>query len=240
MPWHSTNESCSSVCGDGLIVLLEGCDDNNNISGDGCSEQCEVEDFYECIGEPSNCSLVGSIDFNSIDKDGCNSFNLLLEISPLIPQQQSQKVLDLINIPHPNISHINKEYDKKNGVISIKAEYTGDITDGIIPIAYSSTWFNVSYSPMIPPTFYSQEECKAVDTIKTILEAVQIMSYIILGLGFICSCKIIGLELFGILQLAYFDLAHHDFFNLYLSPFTEFRSFNGINIELFTSITTLP
>ena len=69
------NESCSSVCGDGLFVLLEECDDSNNMSGDGCSE-CEVEDFYECVGEPSNCSLLGFITFSNIDKNGCNGFNI--------------------------------------------------------------------------------------------------------------------------------------------------------------------
>ena len=58
MPWDAANESCSSVLGDGIIVLEEEYDDGNNISGDGCSAQGQIEDFYECIGEPSNCTLL--------------------------------------------------------------------------------------------------------------------------------------------------------------------------------------
>jgi fibro-slime domain-containing protein len=40
-------DSCSSKCGDG-IVLGEACDDGNNTDGDGCSKDCKVEDGYRC------------------------------------------------------------------------------------------------------------------------------------------------------------------------------------------------
>ena len=48
----------------------------------------------------------------------------------------------------------------------------------------------------------------------------------------IFSCKIVGLELFGVLQLAYFTLSSHDFLNLYLSPLISFKTFNGLNLKL--------
>ena len=44
-----------SACGDGWIVLNEDCDDNNSQSDDGCSSECEIEEYFECIGEPSVC-----------------------------------------------------------------------------------------------------------------------------------------------------------------------------------------
>ena len=40
---------------------------------------------------------------------------------------------------------------------------------------------------------YSKEECQMADIIETILEVVQIMSYAILLISIIPSCKIIGL-----------------------------------------------
>ena len=83
---------------------------------------------------------------------------------------------------------------------------------------------------MVKPMHYSAEECELAETIEKILEIVEYMSYGILLISLILSCKIIGLELFGILQLAYFDLAHHDFFSIALSPLAKFRSFNGINL----------
>jgi len=43
--------SCTSRCGDG-IVLGEECDDGNNVDGDGCSKDCKVETGYTCA-QPS-------------------------------------------------------------------------------------------------------------------------------------------------------------------------------------------
>ena len=63
------------------------------------------------------------------------------------------------------------------------------------------------------------------------LKALQIISYVILFLS-LFSCKIIGLELLGVLQLAYFSLGSYDFLNLYLEPMTKCKIFNGINIKL--------
>ena len=55
------------------------------------------------------------------------------------------------------------------------------------------------------------------------------MSYIMLFFA-IFSGKIIGLELFGVLQIAYFSLADHSFVNMYLSPFLDWRYMNGFNL----------
>ena len=50
------------------------------------------------------------------------------------------------------------------------------------------------------------------------------------------SIKIVGLELFGVLQLAYFNLSDHDFINLYLSPLLSWRFLNGFNLNLGSEI----
>jgi fibro-slime domain-containing protein len=42
-----TGTSCTSKCGDG-IVLDEDCDDGNAASGDGCSKDCKKEDGWTC------------------------------------------------------------------------------------------------------------------------------------------------------------------------------------------------
>ncbi len=50
---------CTSECGDGL-VLGEACDDGNRLSGDGCDENCEVEDGYDCQTQTSECEKSAS------------------------------------------------------------------------------------------------------------------------------------------------------------------------------------
>ncbi len=53
---------CIQGCGDGTIDNQEECDDGDNVSGDGCSATCEVEDGYTCTGQPSVCTRDGDPD----------------------------------------------------------------------------------------------------------------------------------------------------------------------------------
>ena len=39
-----------------MILGAEQCDDNNVMSGDGCSGACKIEPFFDCQGEPTVCT----------------------------------------------------------------------------------------------------------------------------------------------------------------------------------------
>ena len=41
---------CSIICGDGVSHSSENCDDGHDINGDGCSDQCEIEEGFVCLG----------------------------------------------------------------------------------------------------------------------------------------------------------------------------------------------
>lgn len=53
---------CGPICGDGMwfdtsipgvtIGFAEGCDDGNLVPGDGCDENCRIEDTCDCTGSP--------------------------------------------------------------------------------------------------------------------------------------------------------------------------------------------
>lgn len=68
-------------CGNRLIEATEACDDGNQIVGDGCSDTCQRELGFDCIGQPSVCtatcadgvkaSVEGCDDGNEIIGDGC-------------------------------------------------------------------------------------------------------------------------------------------------------------------------
>lgn len=74
-------------CGDGMILGNEECDDDNSVSGDGCSNSCEIEAGYTCEGSPSVCTGGGGStcgnssvdpgeqcdDGNIANGDGCSS-----------------------------------------------------------------------------------------------------------------------------------------------------------------------
>jgi cysteine-rich repeat protein len=46
------------VCGDGLLTEDEGCDDANDVDGDGCSSTCTIEEGWQCNDQPSSCFAV--------------------------------------------------------------------------------------------------------------------------------------------------------------------------------------
>ena len=46
------NECVPATCGDGVREDGEACDDANRVSGDGCSNACEVEDGFACFDDP--------------------------------------------------------------------------------------------------------------------------------------------------------------------------------------------
>jgi fibro-slime domain-containing protein len=51
--------SCTSECGDGLIIN-EDCDDGNTIDGDGCSSTCTTENGFTCTQLPQ-CEMVNGV-----------------------------------------------------------------------------------------------------------------------------------------------------------------------------------
>eukprot|EP00931_Biecheleriopsis_adriatica_P040733 TRINITY_DN23337_c0_g1_i1.p1 TRINITY_DN23337_c0_g1~~TRINITY_DN23337_c0_g1_i1.p1 ORF type:complete len:4853 (-),score=966.29 TRINITY_DN23337_c0_g1_i1:13-14571(-) len=80
---------CQPICGDGLRVVGEECDDGNEISGDGCGPNCKFEQFKGTACPPASDGLGGVCratcgdgvrgpveecdDGNSISGDGCSA-----------------------------------------------------------------------------------------------------------------------------------------------------------------------
>lgn len=81
---------CVPICGDGIKLGGEACDDNNTSNGDGCSSGCIVEPGWICTGAPSSCMTicgdgikVGAEecdDGNTSDGDRCSPTCVLQEI----------------------------------------------------------------------------------------------------------------------------------------------------------------
>lgn len=74
-----------------------------------------------------------------------------------------------------------------------------------------------TYEPTVPALYYSEDECRTQANAKKLFTAYTWVSYPILLVS-VFSGKIVGLELFGILQLSYFVLSEHSFLNIYLAP----------------------
>ena len=63
------SEECQPICGDGLKISPEECDDSNLVIGDGCDNTCHIEEGYD-----ENLVLQTPLSFSIID------INLINEI----------------------------------------------------------------------------------------------------------------------------------------------------------------
>lgn len=68
--------NCSTVCGDGIRMGNEACDDGGNSSGDGCSSDCYIEPTYFCndtFPNASNCSKCMNFCDSCVDNYTCTN-----------------------------------------------------------------------------------------------------------------------------------------------------------------------
>ena len=66
-----------AVCGDGITLGPETCDDGNTVNGDGCSSTCHLEFRYKCSGSPSKCSPTVCGDGKKEGAEGCDDGNTM-------------------------------------------------------------------------------------------------------------------------------------------------------------------
>ena len=87
----------AAVCGDGLRLGSEECDDDNTISGDGCSSECTVEDGFVCLG---GCSHTGDVfvKYGECRRDSCLALPCGFHLTDL-SQDYSQGAL-FVESPH--------------------------------------------------------------------------------------------------------------------------------------------
>src|SRR5687768_3373571 len=60
-----------NLCGDGIVLGREQCDDGNQGDGDGCSAACRWEPLASC-GDGTRDRFEECDDGNVVDEDGCN------------------------------------------------------------------------------------------------------------------------------------------------------------------------
>ena len=166
----------------------------------------------------------------SVTKSGCNSLRVSVTLNPILPEFAEAHLLSVVALHHENISSVTENYDHLTGTITIDADYTGDISTRTVTLLSALGASTLPYDPLIPAVYYSEEECRGADVVQKLLYGFTYTSYGVLLISLLTK-KIVGLELFGVLQLAYFDLADHDFLHLYLAPLAEFKLFNGLNLD---------
>lgn len=142
-----------------------------------------------------------------------------------------------------NLIYVEAAY--ANGVITATYDYVGNMQDQYVFFGFNRTIMGPDASTLAAVTFIVQVEptnnipavhndavgCTSkIDSEKT-FQFIEIAGYIILLLS-VLPCKIVGLELFGVLQLAFFVLGGIDMVNVRLSPLMGMKGLNGYSFPL--------
>ena len=127
-----------------------------------------MEEHFECTDEPSVCEFMGVLAYDELiaERDGCNSLVVTFMIQPAIPLLHEANLTSLVSIHHENISLTAVSYS--DGSFRVSASYSGDITSEEFHLLFDPSSYHflnqsnlslyqVSYSPIIPPVFYSPE-----------------------------------------------------------------------------------
>lgn len=154
---------CNTICGDGLLLDSEMCDDSNAGDGDGCSSDCQIEEYFNCTivnntGTPntshSECSLSNvTLQYRYALKDeAANAFTAYLSVQPLhryLPAIDWKSGLSF----GQGIAITSVSVDEDGNMV-VQAEYSSDLTDDI---ALQANYSNMgSYAKLSPSQSLSQ------------------------------------------------------------------------------------
>ena len=110
------------VCGDGIHTTDEACDDGNNITGDGCSYDCEIEDDFDCffnlIGHKTRCRDVDEC-ANVTTKYEYSILSGFLEEVNITAEPFCQNDARCVNLPGDYVCHCTDRFEGKNCSVDV-------------------------------------------------------------------------------------------------------------------------
>ena len=124
---------CVEICGDGVLLERQ-CDDGNIKNGDGCSDQCVIEEHYVCSNEASAvsiCKLDVDVEIQGMDVQKVAEENTLKFALDIFPATDAYKEYSLENIFYfDNPALAIKDVYYEDGKLYIEADYSEDV-DGM-------------------------------------------------------------------------------------------------------------
>ena len=122
-----------------------------------------------------------------------------------------------------------------NGSFTFNPSYYGSF------FATPDTTFQVTVDPSnnLPAIVYNSDTYQQTDTMKKVYDAAVYTSYGLFALGLLCD-KVIGVELFGVLQLAYLCVSDLNNVQPLLSPLMNMSIVNGYNPSILSEHFGVP
>ncbi len=126
----------------------------------------------------------------------------------------------------------NKTIHGKQGSVIFELKILQSTVPSCVVRAEKSLDILVQSNNNLPFMFYTEEELQQQEEASQSVKGLEIATFVIFFLSLI-PAKITGLELIGVLQLAYFSLAQQQNVNALLEPFMSMKEINGFNPTIF-------
>jgi hypothetical protein len=192
-----------------------------------------------------------------VSTSSCNVITFNFQLTPLLLLQNNASINWSTVIISQNTSILYSQFSPtySNGVISLTYAYNQDlqalnVTFSINPINMLSPTY-LRYTPAstltvtvipsnnIPAVYLNTKSCTGVESTAKLLQAEAGIAYFGLLMS-VFSCKIVGLEMFGVLQLSYFSLANYDYVPPALMGALQRKEVNGLNVGSSANDANIP
>ena len=207
-----------------------------------------IESYYYCVNVPPPSVCLYDSRFNIKLKDqtaGCNQLTFQFQIYPYYDYYSAANYNSLIS--NYNLTALTKLsysvagdtltyiFSFNTTVQGLVVNFTFDPSTLGIPQTGSYPTTNISFT--IKPTnnilaiHYDNNVCDSKKAMQKVTDAIEYASYATLLLSAL-PCKIVGLELFGVIQLTFLSLGSMDNVNILMSPMMGMKGVNGFSFNL--------
>ena len=176
-------------------------------------------------------------------KSACNSIVVKIFITPQFDfdANNANSSLQQISIENAGVTVTKAEVQQSQSInggpaVVVYADYTRDLLHEQLLVINLGQFNqrNIRLNSSVPLLLYSEDECEGEEIVQSVVKGVQGASYFVALLALLTG-KIVGLELFGVLQLAYFALGSYTSLDIYLAPLVEFKKSNGFSVDFLLS-----
>ena len=134
----------------------------------------------------------------------------------------------------------------RNGVVTYTFTYTSTLNNENVTFYFAPASLGINETSTVPVItvpaqitsdnniaviYYEASVCEAKANMKGLTDAVEYASYGTLALSAF-PCKIVGLELFGVLQLAFINVGNLDNVNTMMTPLAGLKGVHGFKADL--------
>lgn len=253
--WDSSSV-CSPFCSDSITIYpAEGCDDGNTIDGDGCSSTCQEEINYTCLVDStlkSRCSYNQPFNMTLLSTIKSPHSNFLTFNIALQPNFTNLSSLNFSELFNTNLPLGSPTFTYNNGILQLSYSFNQSVqgqnmsltlNPGFSSFFFASPSSNINFTVdptnNLPAVVYDDGTYNQFQQMDSVYRAAVYASYAVLIVGMACD-KVIGVELFGVLQLAHLSTSDLNGVQPLLSPLMNMSMVHGINLNLTNSTLLLP